>query len=123
MDRVQRKRVKGFRLPPHTLCVNRRTAFGSPFYIRKSIIPGALAVFDGDISFQTCWSEEGAHRLSVEFFRQWINKPEQAILRELFLQTCEASGIEHLACFCHPALACHVDVWREIWNKHIEHAF
>jgi len=95
MDRVQRKRTKGFKLPPNTLCVTRGTQFGNP-----------SKVIDGN--------NEGA----VELFRRWVNKPEQAGLRELFIQTCEAGSIEHLACFCRPDLACHSDVWLEIWNDY-----
>ena len=30
-DRIQRKRVKGFTLPPNTVCITRGTDFGNPF--------------------------------------------------------------------------------------------
>jgi len=31
IERIQRKRTKGFRLPPNTVCVDRSTKLGNPF--------------------------------------------------------------------------------------------
>lgn len=33
--RVQRKRTKGFRLPPNTVCVTRGTKYGNPYVVGK----------------------------------------------------------------------------------------
>lgn len=90
--RTQRKRTKGFRLPPNTLCVTRPGNYGNPFSPRNM--------------------SRAAHQEAVERFREWILSPKQAALRK------EAKEVmpqyDYLACWCHPKKACHVDVWIEL---------
>lgn len=37
MKRIQRRRTKGFRLPPNTVCVDRSTKLGNPFDWRDGL--------------------------------------------------------------------------------------
>ena len=96
MDRIQRTRANGSKLPPNTLCVTRGTLFGNPF--------------------KKHYARETGKRV-VNLFDEWIHHPAQAKLREDFIWACENMDIEHLACWCNPDEICHADVWLEIWNK------
>lgn len=33
--RIQRKRTRGFRLPPNTVCVDRTSRYGNPYRVQK----------------------------------------------------------------------------------------
>jgi len=95
MNRVQRTRKKGAKLPPYTLCINRGTRFGNRFKMN---------------------TEDDREKV-ISLFRDWVTHKNQAALRRDFLSTCWYEGIENLACFCPPDKPCHADVWIEIWNK------
>ena len=95
MDRVQRTRTKGTKLPPNTLCVTRGTLFGNPF--KKK------------------FAREGNQRV-VQEFREWIHQPQQAKLRKDFIWACENMNVEHIACWCNLIDECHADVWLEVWK-------
>lgn len=89
MERIQRKRTKGFRLPENTKCVNRGTKWGNPFKV----------------------AEHGREK-SIELYREYIaGKIERG---ELNLE--ELRGY-NLACFCDLNDACHADVLLELLDK------
>lgn len=98
MDRIQRRRERGFRLPPNTLCVDRTSKYGNPY---KMTVDTA---------------EE--RQFVIRMFKSdlWWRKE---LVRE-FLSECEEKGIEHIACFCPLDVPCHGDVWLEVWNEHLE---
>lgn len=93
--RIQRRRTKGFRLPPNTICVTRPSKWGNPFRV------GHLSEF-GDVPDA---------ETAVAFYRAWIDKGLQRIeiVREL-------RG-KNLACFCVIGKPCHADVLLELANK------
>ncbi len=97
--RVQRKRTKGWRMPPNTRYVGRPTLFGNPFTSRGA---------DGtDLS-----------AIAVKRYREWLHgkrdhgcnpiRPSKAMILEL-------RGM-NLACWCAMNKPCHVDVLLEIAN-------
>lgn len=91
--RVQRKRVKGWRKPENTVCVDRTTKWGNPF--------------------KADWPEGGKDRAwAASAFRGYYHdEPEYraAVVREL-------RG-KNLACFCSLDGPCHADVLLEWANK------
>lgn len=93
--RIQRRRTRGFRLPPNTICVTRPSKWGNPFRV------GHLSEF-GDVPDA---------ETAVAFYRAWIDKGLQRIeiVREL-------RG-KNLACFCQLGKPCHADVLLELANK------
>jgi len=92
MKRVQRKREKGYRLPPNTLVITRGTKYGNPHKMEnESEREKCIAQFARDIS--------------------------KALIAE-FVRECEEKGIENLACFCPLDKTCHADVWIEIWEAY-----
>ena len=90
--RVQRRRVKGWRKPENTVCVDRTTKWGNPF--------------------KADWPEGGKDRAwATSAFRGYYHAdPEYraAVVREL-------RG-KNLACFCSTDGPCHADVLLEWAN-------
>lgn len=81
--RVQRKRTKGWRMPPNAKAVDRSTCFGNFAAQDWKIIGRAEA---------------------VRIFRKWVMEPEQQNFREWY--EAELRG-KNLACWCpldHPCL-------------------
>lgn len=99
-ERIQRKRVKGWKMPPNTVSVCRPGRWGNPYYVGLfKDYDAAHAVADfkrwlaGDIGAKV-----------------WAGKPPRAeeIKNEL-------AG-KNLACWCSIGSPCHADVLFEIAN-------
>ena len=54
-QRIQLKRIKGWRLPPNTVVVDRRTKWGNPFFL------GSLGSSDGELSMSDVLAKYRAH--------------------------------------------------------------
>lgn len=93
--RVQRRRTRGYRLPPNTRCVTRPGPFGNTVAVPAP--PGDFA----------------AHAVAVAAYRCWLLAPEQAEYRERVRR--ELRGY-NLACYCRPDLPCHADVLLAVAN-------
>lgn len=112
-QRTQRKRRRGFKLPPNTICCTRGTPFGNDFKVGNW-----YKFYDGKpvawISVPMKPIEEGfiqvrdnAH--AVELFRECRKKfPFTAE------QIAKLKSADFLACYCKPEEPCHVDVIIEI---------
>lgn len=98
--RIQRKRTKGWRMPPGAVYVGRPTRWGNPWH----------AVMYRDFSAEN----------AVGLFRRWIKgdlslrsagepPPAKTIREEL--------GGKDLCCWCPPDQPCHADVLLEIANQ------
>lgn len=93
-DRIQLRRTKGWRMPPNTVSVARPTKWGNPFWV-TSRHPIELEA-------------------SVEYYRNWLNEPIQADLRNALS---ELRG-KNLACWCPlDGKPCHADVLLELANR------
>ena len=100
-ERIQRKRVAGWRMPHNTVYVGRPTKWGNPWPVTKpSECPDSHEWF--------------YHRFAVEAFRRWIERDEQDELRADIRK--ELKG-KNLACWCREDLPCHADVLLEIANS------
>ena len=89
--RIQRKRTKGWRMPPNCVSCTRPGKYGNPFPIDGGDVPDAAA--------------------SVEYFRDYA--AEQIKRDPHWLD--ELRG-KDLACWCALDAVCHVDVLLEISN-------
>lgn len=95
-ERIQRKRTRGWRMPPNTVYVGRPTKWGNPY------IP----------------DNDGERYVAVEEYREWVT---ELIRRGLFHDLGELRG-KDLACWC-PVFGkdglpvpCHADVLIELAN-------
>ena len=111
--RIQRKRTKGWRMPPNTIYVGRPTKFGNPFivgtyynsYKRKVITPEiAVELFRHLVT--------ASEALRLEF---WGGPME--IFRDDILEDIHELKGKDLACWCRLDQPCHADVLLEIANN------
>ena len=86
VERIQRKRAKGWRQPPNTLFVGRPTRWGNPYTVAEY------------------GRREAVMKFRVDFLLGNLDvKPEDA--REAM------AGYRHLACWCAPDEDCHADAY------------
>lgn len=97
--RVQRKRTKGFKLPPDVVCVTRPGKWGNPF--------------DTAEHFQTVLNHI-VERLPIEQLA--CGYDEYIAMREIADNLNELRG-KDLACWCTLGKACHADVLIEFANR------
>lgn len=95
MDRIQRKRERGFRLPKNTLCVDRGGKYGNPYRM----------------------AADTNRSIVIDLFRFDLKSRRPEMIQK-FIDECEKKGIEHIACFCPVDVPCHGDVWLEVWNEY-----
>jgi len=92
MKRIQRKRAKGWKMPPNTIYVGRPTKWGNPHKVGDLIGPFS----DGP---------RVTPQIAVDRYRGWLI--EQIGFGKLNLS--ELIG-KDLACFCQDGDPCHADV-------------
>lgn len=96
--RIQLRRVKGWRMPPNTVKVDRSTKFGNPFTFRPR-------------------SPDG-RRIAVDRFQRWLGGEEMDGLQpaaECYPDPSELRG-KNLACWCPLDEPCHADVLLKLAN-------
>lgn len=104
--RIQRKRVKGWHMPPNTIYVGRPTAFGNPYRLE-------FYRFE-DASGRPTKHVASAREMAVRDFRMWLGvNPQGEIIAARAKR--ELRG-KNLACWCRPGQPCHADVLLEIAN-------
>lgn len=112
--RIQRKRTKGWRMPPNTVGVARPSKWGNPFHIQ-------------DLSVFTEWDYAKAQQRAFDLFQMCIDKgyvtmPMAAELDwgehmdRIERDIKELEG-KDLACWCKPGTPCHADVLIYLANK------
>lgn len=89
--RVQRKRVKGWRMPENTIYVGRPTKYGNPYQV-------------------SC-------NASDEFRKKQIQKYEQSMSIMLKEDAIKELKGKDLACFCPLSKSCHADVLLKLANQ------
>lgn len=101
--RIQRKRTKGYRLPPNTLCCTRPGKWGNPFETAEEFRTGMQ---DASESF---WPVAPHPRgMSGEVFMRLLHIHN-------YLE--DLRQFDHLACWCPLDADCHVDVLIELLRK------
>lgn len=119
--RIQLKRTKGWRIPPNTICVDRRGRWGNPFPTHEpardghgDIIPGRkieVRSAQEAVKLYAKWmlpySHHGAHNTMADFMISQANMTEiQTVLRG-----------KNLACWCKEGEPCHGDWLLSIANE------
>lgn len=111
--RIQRKRVKGWRMPEGAVYVGRPTKWGNPWLIRPSIEPTehegrkVYHLVHGH-SFGLYFREDAAYWAARRYMIEMQDALRYAAREEL-------AG-KDLACWCPLNLPCHADVLLEIAN-------
>lgn len=137
-QRIQRKRTKGWQMPPNTVSVTRPGKWGNPFDFRSSDCCWLA------LSYGCRGDRLGRQEASVRAFREWIEPPGRGkklvrMERGVRLGDDEKSvqvgrrfvvgppptidairaelGGKNLACFCPLDEPCHADVLLELANQ------
>jgi len=118
--RVQRKRTKGWKMPPNTVYVGRGTKFGNPFRVgkdgtaaecvslyRRGMEAAAASWFGGPASF---FSDE-----NDDLYHAWESRTPHLHCIGIELAIVELSG-KNLACWCPLDQPCHADVLLQLAN-------
>lgn len=96
-ERIQLKRTRGWRLPPNTVIVDRRSIWGNPFKVGMLGVPDAATAVE---KFRRAIRDR-------EHDKYFVFHPER--LRQDL-------GDKNLACWCPLDQPCHADVLLEIAN-------
>lgn len=116
--RIQRKRTKGWKMPPNTIYVGRGSKWGNPFKVIKKRTGGFLVKRVGvgrkrrtqKVIERLFGWETYAVDCSIELYREQIVPHIHPLsLREL-------KG-KNLACWCSLDVPCHADVLLEVANR------
>jgi hypothetical protein len=105
--RTQRKRSKGWILPPNTVCVTRPSQWGNPFSVAPLQAVGTM-VGPSYIAVPTIED-------AVECYRYWLELNEHGKEIAALAKT-ELRG-KNLACWCKVGELCHADVLLEVANS------
>jgi hypothetical protein len=117
-QRIQRKRVKGWRMPPNTVSVTRPGKWGNPFDVATYGMDLSLALFREVAA--GCWNPSLLADKSDAFVSAAYNA-HHAWLQRLGNHPVEFAHGElrgrNLACFCAEGSPCHADILLEIANR------
>ncbi len=123
MQRIQRKRVKGFKMPPNTQYVGRPTKWGNPV----KVLAGCIYINAGYrrkiLDPLVYYAQETANDV-VELYKlilngeQFKNPDLQYWSNQFKNYDIQELKDKNLACFCNLSLPCHVDVLiKKLSNK------
>lgn len=117
--RIQRKRTKGWKMPPNTVSVTRPGKWGNPAALGDWFMVGDPGGHAGPFRMAWCktltpdsrFTYIDSHETAVAMFRElsesgYFNSAELAELRG-----------KNLACFCALDQPCHADVLLELANR------
>lgn len=108
--RIQRKRTRGWRMPPNTVYVGRPTCYANPWSIRDCGRYGWM-VQDRVRNWYPS-TERVARRFAAAKFRRWLLTSDFA---RQFVEPETLRG-KNLACWCPLDQPCHADVLLELAN-------
>lgn len=105
-ERIQRKRSKGWKMPPNTVYVGRPGRWGNPWTPFQYWNAG----YGG--------SEAVANQHCVDAFRAWLLGEKHWAHAYPLAKVPDLSELrgKNLACWCPPGLPCHADVLLELAN-------
>lgn len=111
--RVQRRRSKGWKMPPNTIYVGRPTIFGNPFTVADC----RVAHFPGSKIDMATWCTDAFRRWLIDplHWDEWIGH-ESYDLRLRILTNIPSLRGKNLACWCPLDAPCHADVLCSIAN-------
>ena len=105
-ERIQRRRTKGWRMPPGGVYVGRGSRWGNPYAVGDLVMMGADHT-GGDPKIGPAMAED-----AVLYFRK-RTVPTALKLNPRWLEPLRGKP---LACWCKPGAPCHADVLLELAN-------
>lgn len=111
-QRIQQRRVKGWRKPEGAVSVTRSTEWGNPYRVGAELMTSKFGAPDFPPLTITA-------PLAVALFREWL---VQKFGEGIYEQIRRELGGKDLMCFCPAGAPCHADVLLEIANPGIDQA-
>lgn len=117
MNRIQRKRTKGWRMPPKTKCITRPSNWGNPFKVTKH----DSSYYRVSVNVKNPFDKDALINILTESGPAGFNTKAEASahaamlfgkLMDKFPQNYPLSdfdGVEHITCFCKEGEPCHGD--------------
>lgn len=105
MIRIQRRRVKGFKTPPHSFYVGRPTEFQNPFAVGKPIRIEWFDRFDipDKAIYFSRYKPVNDNAEAVRLFEKYrLDNISTYALQRI-------ANFDSLNCYCKPELPCHAD--------------
>jgi hypothetical protein len=120
-ERIQRRRVKGWRMPENTVYVGRGTSLGNPFRIYEHCKGerGDWGIEDTgrfNLPMGHGWTRIGAARAAVGAYRKALDEayPPGSSARWILADSLRG---KNLACYCPLDQPCHADALLELANQ------
>lgn len=112
--RIQRKRTKGWTMPPNTVYVGRPTRWGNPFRVAAADkSERAIAAYRALLMLDYKWFREHAgYSWMAGAVMTWSLKTHVDVVRLL-----EPLRGKDLACWCKEGAPCHADILLELANQ------
>lgn len=113
--RIQRKRTKGWKMPPNTVAVSRPGKFGNPFTVKDAVEAG----------FLDSLNHPNANAFLADCFRDWLvgsdhrdwwQGPRSDAHKASIRAGIPSLRGKNLACWCALDKPCHADVLLELAN-------
>jgi len=125
-QRIQLRRVKGWRMPANTVVVARPSMLGNPFVVTKEptkhptwsvhYVPNPRVDIGPGGFVDDFETREEAIECAVDTYREWATEGRNHYLRVLyFIDSHKLSG-KNLGCWCPLVQPCHADVLLELAN-------
>lgn len=104
--RIQRKRTKGWRMPPNTISVTRPGKYGNPYVIGSYLQP--VGKQRHTLNDEILITRTNCLLFFREYAEQMIEKDPQWL---------DDARDKDMACFCKLNDACHADILLELANR------
>lgn len=124
--RIQRKRIKGWKMSPNTVYVGRPSKWGNPFYIAEENSNGIkyYHVCNETMHLTTYTSKHDAMSQSVKFYEQWLFTASTVLIYGIYgagarlrLEVFCSLPEKNLCCWCPLDQPCHADILLKIANE------
>lgn len=112
--RLQRRRARGWRMPPFAIYVGRPSRWANPFPVAVGAQPA------GETIGQTMSRLLNAHDAAKRLYFAWLDGRPDVVVADRRPPThdeirCDLAGHD-LVCWCPPHLPCHADILLQIAN-------
>lgn len=98
--RIQRKRTKGWTMPPNSFYVGRPTAYGNPYVVGQDVSTAQEA---------------------VDKYKEYMHEWRGSVSEYVFNIWIERIRGKDLVCWCPLDSPCHADVLLKLANKEVKH--
>jgi len=114
--RIQRCRIKGWKIPENSVAITRGTKWGNPFKVGESLAAVPIRVSNHwDLTEEQIEGGVITQAIAVSLYRTWLHwhYTGSIIMEEAKQQLKD----KNLACFCKIGDPCHGDILLEISNS------